>query len=113
MPDLKQCPFCGGEAELVDNGLCWDVSCKTKHCRGFAEYLNYDSKERAIEAWSHRAGEDSKNETVRCRDCKHAFIHPLGYVYCHRDGRNSYEMTFELDSSCSYGERKEGAVNEL
>ena len=46
---------------------------------------------------------------VRCRDCKHAWIHPCGYVYCHRDGRNAYEMTFNLDSFCSYGERKEGA----
>ena len=44
---------------------------------------------------------------VRCRDCKHAWIHPCGYVYCHRDGRHSYEMTFNLDSFCSYGERKD------
>ena len=44
---------------------------------------------------------------VRCRDCKHAWIHPCGYVYCHRDGRNAYEMTFNLDSFCSYGERKD------
>ena len=49
---------------------------------------------------------------VRCRDCKHAWIHPCGYVYCHRDGRNAYEMTFDLDSFCSYGERKEGTNNE-
>lgn len=48
---------------------------------------------------------------VRCRDCKHAWIHPCGYVYCHRDGRNAYEMTFNLDSFCSYGERKEGDDN--
>ena len=48
-------------------------------------------------------------EVVRCRNCKHAWIHPCGYVYCHRDGRNAYEMTFNLDSFCSYGERKEGA----
>lgn len=44
---------------------------------------------------------------VRCKDCKHAWIHPCGYVYCHRDGRNTYEMTFNLDSFCSYGERKD------
>ena len=46
-------------------------------------------------------------EVVRCRDCKHAWIHPCEYVYCHRDGRNAYEMTFNLDSFCSYGERKD------
>ena len=44
---------------------------------------------------------------VRCLDCKHAWIHPCGYVYCHRDGRNAYEMTFNLDSFCSYGEKKD------
>lgn len=49
---------------------------------------------------------------VRCRECKHAWIHPCGYVYCHRDGRNVYEMTFNLDSFCSYGERKEGDDND-
>ena len=44
---------------------------------------------------------------VRCKYCKHAWIHPCRYVYCHRDGRNAYEMTFNLDSFCSYGERKD------
>ena len=51
-------------------------------------------------------------EVVRCRDCKNAWIHPCGYVYCHRDGRNAYEMTFSLDSFCSYGERKDGDGND-
>ena len=51
-------------------------------------------------------------EVVRCRECKHAWIHPCGYVYCHRDGRNAYEMTFNIDGFCSYGERKEGTNNE-
>ena len=44
---------------------------------------------------------------VRCQDCKHAWIHPCGHVYCHRDGRSAYEMIFNLDSFCSYGERKD------
>ena len=44
---------------------------------------------------------------VKCQNCKHAWIHPCGYVYCHRDGRNAYEMTFNLDSFCSYGERND------
>ena len=51
-------------------------------------------------------------EVVRCKDCKHAWIHPCGFVYCHRDGRNAYEMTFNIDSFCSYGERKEGVDND-
>ena len=47
-------------------------------------------------------------DVVRCKDCKYAFHHPLGYIYCHRDGRNAYEMVFRKDSFCSYGERKDG-----
>ena len=43
-------------------------------------------------------------DVVRCEYCKYAFHHPLGYIYCHRDGRNAYEMVFRKDSFCSYGE---------
>ena len=47
-------------------------------------------------------------DVVRCEYCKYAFRHPLGYIYCHRDGRNAYEMVFRKDSFCSYGERQDG-----
>ena len=62
-----------------------------------------------IEEWLNNAPTIDAVPVVRCKDCKHAWIHPCGYVYCHRDGRNAYEMTFNLDSFCSHGERKEGA----
>ena len=65
----------------------------------------------ALKRYVKRAPAADVVEVVRCEDCKHAWIHPCGYVYCHRDGRNAYEMTFNLDSFCSYGERKEGADN--
>ena len=51
-------------------------------------------------------------DVVRCKDCKYAFRHPLGYIYCHRDGRNAYEMVFKKDSFCSYGERMDGETND-
>ena len=60
-----------------------------------------------IEEWLNSAPTIDAAPVVRCKDCKHAWIHPCGYVYCHRDGRNAYEMTFNLDSFCSYGERKD------
>ena len=59
-----------------------------------------------IEEWLNNSPTTDAVPVVRCNDCKHAWIHPCGYVYCHRDGRNTYEMTFNLDSFCSYGERK-------
>ena len=58
MVELKPCPFCGGEAEYVDNGYFVDVSCKDMDCRGFAASLNNKDKKVAIEAWNRRAGED-------------------------------------------------------
>ena len=61
----------------------------------------------ALKRYVKRAPAADVVEVVRCEDCKHAWIHPCGYVYCHRDGRNAYEMTFDLDSFCSYGERKD------
>ena len=61
----------------------------------------------ALKRYVKRAPAADVVEVVRCEDCKHAWIHPCGYVYCHRDGRNAYEMTFNLDSFCSYGERND------
>lgn len=73
--------------------------------------IDYDSGVKVLE-WIEQAPTVDAVKVVRCRDCKHAWIHPCGYVYCHRDGRNAYEMTFNLDSFCSYGERKEGDDND-
>lgn len=55
MMELKPCPFCGGEAELCDNGYFVDVSCKHIQCRGFADTLRYKCEEEAVEAWNRRA----------------------------------------------------------
>ena len=73
--------------------------------------IDYDSGVKVLE-WIEQALTVDAVPVVRCRDCKHAWIHPCGYVYCHRDGRNAYEMTFNLDSFCSYGERKDGDGND-
>ena len=81
---------------------CLDESPDKKHSVGYFAF------ESIIECLKQEPTVDAV-EVVRCRDCKHSWIHPCGYVYCHRDGRNAYEMTFNLDSFCSYGERKEGA----
>ena len=78
---------------------CLDESPDKKHSVGYFAF------ESIIECLKQEPTVDAV-EVVRCRDCKHAWIHPCGYVYCHRDGRNAYEMTFNLDSFCSYGERR-------
>ena len=87
--------------------------CVNRHyenCHGYSgnKKAIYREAILAVKSILHSAKPIDAVPVVRCRDCKHALIHPCGYVYCHRDGRNAYEMTFNLDSFCSYGERKEG-----
>lgn len=55
MTELKPCPFCGGEAELIDKyeGVFW-IICKGCLCEsGFVK-----TKEEAINAWNRRADDD-------------------------------------------------------
>ena len=47
--ELKPCPFCGGEAEIVGYTIFW-ATCK--ECT--AETKDFDTKEEAIEAWNRR-----------------------------------------------------------
>lgn len=90
--------------------------CVNRHyenCHGYSgnKKAIYREAILAVKSILHSAKPIDAVPVVRCRDCKHAWIHPCGYVYCHRDGRNAYEMTFNLDSFCSYGERKDGDGN--
>lgn len=51
--ELKPCPFCGGEVELmnsIDLPLEWTVSCKKCRCK--TRY--YYSPEKAVEDWNLR-----------------------------------------------------------
>lgn len=64
MAELKPCPFCGGEAELVDYGLnarykgvtCGECGART---RFFSPEIGIGGEFAAIEAWNRRA----KSET--------------------------------------------------
>lgn len=68
MPNkLKPCPFCGGEAELIDifsedsnKENVFFVQCKNiwKGCKVLAFTHDYLTAEEAIEAWNRRAGEE-------------------------------------------------------
>ena len=97
--------------DLDEIKIC--VNRQYENCHGYSgnKKAIYREAILAVKSILHSAKSIDAVPVVRCRDCKHAWIHPCGYVYCHRDGRNAYEMTFNLDSFCSYGERKEGADN--
>ena len=105
------CPFRVNETSNTNRCEC--VACQNRSSNDFIITSNRTLTDDELAMLTALRSEDAPTvdavEVVRCRNCKHAWIHPCGYVYCHRDGRNAYEMTFNLDSFCSYGERKEGA----
>lgn len=60
-PELKPCPFCGGNAEIsnldgvVENGhRLRFAACSSEDCRAS---LWCEDEEDAIKRWNHRAGE--------------------------------------------------------
>lgn len=61
MSELKPCPFCGGEAELLrsvpnkEGRVWWRVVCKSEEC--FASYSNFWHMlpDEATTAWNTRA----------------------------------------------------------
>lgn len=50
---LKQCPFCGGEAETTKWPEGWFIECKEQRCGGTIGA--YKTEQEAIEAWNTRA----------------------------------------------------------
>ena len=55
MSELKPCPFCGKEAELIDCEVRprWFVKCSNKYC-GAEQGYTYVDKKSAIKAWNRR-----------------------------------------------------------
>lgn len=55
--ELKSCPFCNGEAEVVTRKQCladaYSVRCKNKGCRGRTQKL-VRTKQQAIKEWNRR-----------------------------------------------------------
>ena len=61
--ELKPCPFCGGEAKILENGFgFFDVSCKKLSCRGYTKFLHYTNKEKAISKWNTRTPKERGDE---------------------------------------------------
>ena len=103
MSELKPCPFCGGEAELIWNAIggfagCFDEDCPVGPSTStFAVGDEWESEAEAephiIDAWNTRA-----EPIVRCRDCKQAGDNGA-YCLLHR-------LTIEPDGFCKWGEAR-------
>lgn len=66
--ELKECPFCGGEAEKAGYQSCdccnkaWNGTVKCTACR--AEFNHFDSDEEAAVRWNTRANQSLISELV-------------------------------------------------
>lgn len=53
--ELKPCPFCGSDKiRVISNGVSYHVNCDQCECRT----TRYRKKDKAIEVWNRRAGND-------------------------------------------------------
>lgn len=73
MVELKPCPFCGGEPELIDRGDFYWVYCES--CDALGGKHRDESK--AVEAWNQRAALDAAREE---RDALIAEVADIGEI---------------------------------
>src|SRR5574344_2291812 len=91
MSELRECPFCGGEAEVHPSsdysthftGATFFVWCDKCETRG--DY--YDTEAKAIEAWNTRAERTCFNVEYDCFECSEcdfhdAYVDAETYNYC-------------------------------
>ena len=91
--DLKPCPFCLNQAELVNNSnLCvqWHVECTNPSCK--ARTKRFMTTDQAIGAWNNRLKVDRKetefiltdkdydDEEFTCRNCGQIFLFDKDFV---------------------------------
>ena len=57
MPELKPCPFCGGQPDIEDIYACARITCNTVGCGVKPISEKYSTTAQAIIAWNNRAKE--------------------------------------------------------
>lgn len=63
--ELKPCPFCGGEAEVIEIYLYGKVKGYMAHCNKCGcELKCYTSKQNAKNSWNRRADNVEKNTNL-------------------------------------------------
>lgn len=65
MPELKPCPFCGEEAEIIEFSDRFQCGCKDEGCIAWAEDMPvYLTRSGAIKEWNTRAYEEKNDADV-------------------------------------------------
>ena len=99
MDELKSCPFCGGEAKVVDHGGFFTVGCTNLDCAATIDLLE-PSEESAAADWNRRAEPENKPLTYSIeftQDEISEFRHYLNPVKNNQSLDLSIRMTaFEL-----------------
>ena len=96
MSELRPCPFCGADAELVHNAH-WDyfVRCTDKQCAARTR-LHHENENGAVDAWNRRTKWYAPVERRCCR-CRHwAMVKDGSLRYCELVNRIR-----EADDFCS------------
>ena len=86
-PDLKPCPFCGGDKNTIcktdyDGKDSYAVSCRYPECHGAIFTLGYGyfpTKDEAIAAWNTRAVDPA---TIHEAAMREAYKLMQGWTYC-------------------------------
>jgi len=110
--ELKPCPWCGGEAEIVvgtDSGTSedyWLARCVEKTCEVSPRIASYDCAEDAIRIWNTRPVEDALLEKLQQLQAKWDAI-PRDAISCcasdsftqHAPARNAATVRKWLDAN--------------
>ena len=70
--ELKPCPFCGGEADIIEDSFCYGVECF--NCKANSTY--FSNAKDAIAAWNRRNYSEKQDSSKELMDfvkfCRYA-----------------------------------------
>lgn len=107
MDELKPCPFCGGEAKVVDHGGFFTVGCTNLDCAATIDLLE-PSEENAVADWNRRAAPGNKPltaEQLRQMDGEPVFSPQCGWgiIGFRKIGTGEQEHSKKYTVGFSYG----------